>query len=85
MSDAKTFIKLYMELLNAEIKYESFHELVILSKQQFKMVDKQYESASNNFSGHVSELISKIKDLEHQNEIKQMKIDLLLKEMEIEE
>jgi hypothetical protein len=69
ISKAETDIKDFMSIFNTKFNFDKEDELVIIPKELMKMVDRQYELIGKSYMGHISELITKIKDLNHQLEI----------------
>ncbi len=66
ITNAENDINLLMKSLNINVKYENYNELIILNKDLFNIVQNYYEQIGKKYAGHISELISKIKDLEHE-------------------
>ena len=64
MSNAETDIKDYMICFEIKFEFDKEDELVIIPKKLLKMVDKQYELIGKSYMGHISELITKNKDLD---------------------
>jgi hypothetical protein len=57
-----------MNALNINFNYDNMEEIVIIPKELFHLVQKQYEMIGHNYMGHISELVTKIKDLENKYE-----------------
>ena len=68
MSNAESDIKDFMIAFNTKFNFDNEYELVIIPKELIKMVERQYELIGKNYMGHISELITKIKELENKNE-----------------
>jgi hypothetical protein len=68
MSKGESDIRLFMNALNINFNYSTMEELVIIPKELMSLVHKQYEMISKNYMGHISELITKIKELEDKYE-----------------
>ena len=68
MSNAETDIKELFSSLNLKLDFESFDELVIVPNVYNKIVYEKYNHIGKKYAGHISELITKIKDLEEQNQ-----------------
>ena len=64
MSNAETDIKDYMVGFETRFDFNKEDELVIISTKLLKMVEKQYELIGKSYMGHISELITKNKELE---------------------
>lgn len=63
-SQGENDIKMFMEALNIGLPYNDYAELVVIPKDLMKLVEKQYQMIAKNYMGHISELITKVKDLE---------------------
>ena len=68
MSNAETDMKELFSSLNLKLKFESFDELVIVPNVYNKIVSEKYNHIGKKYSGHISELITKIKELEEINQ-----------------
>jgi hypothetical protein len=68
MSDAETDIKEFMDTLKINFNYENYNGLVIIPEELLKIIDKQYNLIGKNYMGHISELVTKIKELEKEND-----------------
>lgn len=68
MSQAESDIRLFMTGLKLNHDYGNDEELVIIPKILNKLVEHQYSMIGKNYMGHVSELITKIKELEDKYE-----------------
>jgi hypothetical protein len=66
ITNAENDIKLLIKSLNINVKYDNYNELIILNKDLFSIVQNYYDQIGKKYAGHISELISKIKDLEHE-------------------
>lgn len=75
MSDGENKIKKCMTTLNTSLKYDDHNELIIMTKDNEEEIKDKYEYVSQKYSGHVSELITKIKDLEHKNIILEKNVE----------
>jgi hypothetical protein len=95
-SDAEADIRGFFEALDIGFGYKKYDELVIIKPSLFKTVENQYKQLSNAYVGHVKELIVKVEDLKkelvlkdalHENEllVKDNKINMLSKDLEIAE
>jgi len=62
-----------MDGLNAHFEYEKEKELVIVSERQMMFVNTTYENISKKYIGHISELVTKIKELEDTIEKQQLR------------
>ena len=68
ISKGESDIRLFMNALNINFNYDNMEEIVIIPKELFHLVQKQYEMIGHNYMGHISELVTKIKDLENKYE-----------------
>ena len=70
ISNGETDIKNFMTALNLKLVYENYDELIIIPKEYMtqRVIAEKYEHIGKKYSGHISELITKIKELENQNE-----------------
>jgi hypothetical protein len=87
MSNAETDIKELFGSLNLKLDFESFDELVIVPNIYSKIVSDKYNHIGKKYSGHISELITKIKELEEQNQKQELnhKIELQQKELQMQQ
>jgi hypothetical protein len=68
ISKGESDIRLFMNALNINFNYDNMEEIVIIPKELFNLVQKQYEMIGHNYMGHISEIVTKIKDLEDKYE-----------------
>jgi hypothetical protein len=68
VSKAESDIRLFMTGLKLNHDYGNDEELVIIPNNLNKLVEHQYTMIGKNYMGHVSELITKIKELEDKYE-----------------
>jgi hypothetical protein len=73
LSDAENDIKNFINAL--KINYDN--ELIIIPNNLLNIIEKQYQQISSNYMGHISELVTKIKELENQILVKNLDIDLI--------
>jgi len=73
ISSAETDIRNIVGALNLNYSYDTHKELVIISKDFMPLVKKQFEQISANYIGHISELVTKIKELEAKIEMMELK------------
>jgi len=95
ITEAENDIKDYMNTIGSHITYENHKELVVLdTKTLNEKVNKQYVTISKVYSGNITELLTKIKELEneltiekerHKNETLENKYIILEKDKQIEE
>ena len=64
MSNAETDIRDYMIGFETKFEFHKEDELVIIPKNFVKMVERQYELIGKSYMGHISELITRVKNLE---------------------
>jgi hypothetical protein len=77
ISEAETRIKDIFEAMELKLNNEKYKEIAIIPKNKLKEIKKQYESVSQIYMGHITDLINKLK-------IKDYEIIMLKKEHEIE-
>jgi hypothetical protein len=63
-------LKLIIAGLGLKFVHNNDKELIILPKDKFKLIRNQYDLIGNKYLGHVTELVTRIKDLEHKLDIK---------------
>ncbi len=73
--NAENDIKLFTNSLKLNFQYENNEELIIVSKDLFKIIEQQYLHISKKYMGHITELNQRIKDLEHQLELISVKYE----------
>jgi hypothetical protein len=80
MSNAESDIRSCMNALNIHMSYNSETELVTLNSSYMKIALTQFENISSKYMGHVSELITLLKDSENKNmlEVEKHKNELLI-------
>jgi hypothetical protein len=74
MSKGETYIKDCINTFNMKLDYENCEELIILPKEYEQQIKEKFTFISQNYSGHISELITKIKNMENENIILQKDI-----------
>jgi len=68
ISNGEMDIKEFIQALQLKLSFENYDELIVIPKEYIKMIAEKYEHIGKKYSGHISELITKIKELENQNE-----------------
>lgn len=68
ISSGENDIKLFFDALKINLIYENNDEIVIIPKKLISLVERQYQQIAKNYTGHISELITKIKDIEDKYE-----------------
>jgi hypothetical protein len=81
MSKGESDIRLFMNALNINLNYNNMEELVIIPKELLELVEKQYEMIGRKYMGHISELVTKIKELEDKYEKQSMNHKLEIQEI----
>ncbi len=82
ISNAETDIKNLFVEMDFKLDHDKFVELAVVPNDKIKFIKKQYATISKAYMGHISELISKIKEKDHEIALKENQ--LLLKEKENE-
>jgi hypothetical protein len=85
MSRAEKDIKDLMSAFQVKFEYKDEDELVIIPKKLMEIIESQYEMIGKKYIGHISELITKIKELENRYEImeERHKNEILKKDVEL--
>jgi hypothetical protein len=73
ISNGEVDIKDFIIALNLKLSYENFDELIVIPKEYNKMIAEKYDHIGKKYAGHISELITKIKELEDKNEKQELK------------
>jgi AraC-like DNA-binding protein len=68
ISKGESDIRLFMNGLKINTSYENMEELVVIPKELMPLVERQYEMIGRNYMGHISELVTRIKELEDKYE-----------------
>jgi hypothetical protein len=82
ISKGESDIRLFMNALNINLNYENMEELVVIPKELITLVQKQYEMIGRNYMGHISELVTKIKELEDMYEKQQLNHTIEMQKVE---
>lgn len=65
ISKAESDLSEFFDALKAKVSFEKHTVLVVMSGTIFKAVKKQYELLGKTYLGHVTELVTKINNLEN--------------------
>jgi hypothetical protein len=84
ISEGETKIKNFMNNMNMDFQYEKYKELIILKKENIEETKEKYEYIGNKYSGHIAELITKLKDKDHELELEKQNSKLKYKDCELE-
>ena len=78
LSKAETDIKHLFESLNIKLGYDNLNELVVIPTQYADIVKEKYNHMGKKYAEHISELITRIKELEEINQKQELnhKIDM---------
>lgn len=68
ISKGESDIRLFMNGLKINSSYENMEEIVVIPKELMQLVERQYELIGRNYMGHISELVTRIKELEDKYE-----------------
>jgi len=68
ISKGESDIRLFMNGLKINTNYENMEELVVIPKELISLIERQYEMIGRNYMGHISELVTRIKELEDKYE-----------------
>lgn len=77
ISNAETKLKHFFEGMNLIVEHKKYEELVVIPKEKMKLIKEQYEIISSRYIGHISELVTKLKEKDYE-------ITLLKKNHELE-
>jgi hypothetical protein len=77
VSEAENEIKHYFQIMGTRINVSkndnNYKELVIISEEKMKYVRKEYEKIGKLYSGHVKEIIDKMRKMEQEIELMKVK------------
>jgi hypothetical protein len=76
ISEAETCVRNLMKSLNVHLEYEKTKELIIVDKELFKTIEMSYDGFGKRYMGHISELVTRLKNLENDMEKLNMKNNL---------
>lgn len=77
ISNAETKLKHFFEGMNLIVEHEKYEEIVVIPREKMKLIKEQYEIISSRYIGHISELVTKLKEKDYE-------ITLLKKNHELE-
>jgi hypothetical protein len=80
ISSAETDLKNFFNGLSIDFEFKNFDELIILPKRLNKVVNRQFELLSKSYMGHISELITRLKDKDHEIKIIKYECDSKIKD-----
>jgi hypothetical protein len=83
-SQAEKDISNCFKALNAELKYKNHEELIFIPQDKMKIVESQFELVGKKYMGHVSEFITKLKEMENEMEKKQIQHNADIKRISYE-
>ena len=78
ISTAETDIKELFDSLELKLEYKNYQELVIIPQSLLKIISEKYNHIGKKYAGHISELITKIKELENEKKLKELEFELAL-------
>ena len=78
ISNAETKISNYMKALKLNLEYCDEKELVIVQPELTELVTEQYQQIGKAFMGHISEFVTRIKDLEQSMNVQKLRFELEL-------
>jgi hypothetical protein len=84
ISNAETDMKELFESLNIKLNYENFKELIIIPNIYNKIISEKYNHIGKKYTGHISELITKIKNLEDINQKQELNHKIELQKQQYE-
>jgi hypothetical protein len=85
LSKAEKYISDYVDDINCRFGYEKEEEMLIIDEKQIKRFESQFECVSKKYMGHITDMVNKIKELERELEIVDLKYQnqLLTNQVEI--
>jgi hypothetical protein len=78
ISTAESDIKELFDSLELKLEYKNYLELVVIPQSLLKIISEKYNHIGKKYAGHISELITKIKELENDKKIKELEFELAL-------
>jgi len=66
ISDAETKLNHLFDGLELIINHEKYEELVVIPKEKMKLIKEQYDIISSKYVGHISELVTKLKEKDYE-------------------
>lgn len=84
LSKAEMSIKETFDILNCNIDYQGYKELVVIPQNKFDYVKKEYDNLRKIYCGDQEEYLKIIDDLKHQYQLDLRDKDMELKDKEIE-
>ena len=82
ISKGESDIRSFMNGLKINTSYENMEELVVIPKELMSLVERQYEMIGRNYMGHISELVTRIKELEDKYEKELLNHKLEMQELQ---
>lgn len=73
VSSAENKISNYMKALQLGFEYADEKELVVISPSLTDLVSEQYQQIGRSYMGHITEFVSKVKDLEQRIELQELR------------
>jgi hypothetical protein len=77
-------MKELFESLNIRLNYENSNELIIIPNTYNKIISEKYNHIGKKYLGHISELITKIKELEEINQKQELNYKIELQKEQYE-
>lgn len=68
VSKAETDVRACMNSLDLHLVYKKEEEMVVFNDKQMKIIEMQYENISRKYIGHVSELMTRLKEADEKAE-----------------
>jgi len=70
--------------MSFKLDHIKYKELLIFGKKDIKIVTQQYDNIARKYTGHIKELVDKLKDMELQLVKKDSELQLLKKDTELQ-
>jgi len=82
ISNAETDMKELFISLKLKLEYENLEELIIIPNIYSKIISEKYNHIGKKYAGHISELITRIKELEEINQKQELNYNIELQKYE---
>jgi hypothetical protein len=75
VADAENDIKTFVKDNELDFKYKNNKEIIIIRPDLLDRLKEQYEIIGKDYKGRISDILDKIKDLEHKLELEKVKYE----------
>lgn len=80
MSSAEKDIRLCMNTIDCHLEYKTEKEMVVVTKENMKFIKNHYESISAKYMGHISDMVSQLKEQESKYQMEMIIKDKMIAE-----